>query len=91
MDQNNPKYQEAQKHVRALRGFYINLVTYLIINAFLVVFNYLTSPGNWWFYWVTLGWGNRTCFPGVGCIRKVADVRFRLGRKKDSGLYEQGK
>lgn len=70
VDQNNPKYQEAQKHVRAERGFYINLVTFLIINAFLIIFNYITSPGNWWFYWVTLGWGIGLAFQAWGVFGK---------------------
>ncbi len=51
------KYAQALKRVKARKSFYINIVNYLIINVLLFVINYITDPGHWWFYWVTIGWG----------------------------------
>lgn len=55
--QNDQIAEQAQRHVRAIRGFYYNLVTYLFVNILLFIVDYITSPGDWWFYWVSLGWG----------------------------------
>ena len=30
---------------------------YVVMNLFLVVLNYATSPQCWWAGWVALGWG----------------------------------
>ena len=51
------KYDHAKEKVRNLKGFYTNLISYLVINVVLIIINYVTSPGYWWFYWVTIFWG----------------------------------
>ena len=50
-------YEQALKQARELRGFYTHLAVYILVNAFLVVIDMLTSPGEFWFYWPMLGWG----------------------------------
>jgi hypothetical protein len=57
MNQEDLKYQRAQKRVEAIRGFYIHLGVYVIVNVFLFLINIITSPEGLWFYWVLLGWG----------------------------------
>jgi hypothetical protein len=57
MNQDEVKYQRAQKRVEAIRGFYIHLGVYLLVNVCLFLINITTSPGEFWFYWVLLGWG----------------------------------
>ena len=54
---NHPRYEEARRRVRSLRGFYTHLLVYMLVNAGLVVLNLVTSPGRWWFGWATIGWG----------------------------------
>jgi len=51
------KYNQALKRVRVRKGFYINLINYVIINIVLAVINFITNPDHLWFYWVTIGWG----------------------------------
>jgi len=51
------RYQEAKKRVEEIKGFYFHLVTYIIINAVLVVINLLTSPEYLWGIWPLVGWG----------------------------------
>ena len=50
-------YQRARKRVAAMRGFYIHLTVYLLVNVFLFLINIVTSPHYLWFYWPLLGWG----------------------------------
>ncbi|MCL2157525.1 MAG: 2TM domain-containing protein [Methanobrevibacter sp.] len=50
-------YSEAKKKVEKLKKFYINLISYVLINTGLFLINFLTSPGNWWFLWITTFWG----------------------------------
>lgn len=56
MDDQN-RYEDAKKRVGELKEFYQHLLTYLVVNAFLIVVNRLTSPGYNWFIWPLLGWG----------------------------------
>jgi len=54
---DDERYQRARRRVEAVRGFYVHLVVYLIVNAGLFLINMLTSPGTLWFYWPLIGWG----------------------------------
>ena len=56
MDQQEG-YERAKKRVEEIKGFYIHLLTYVVVNAFLVILNILTSPGRYWVQWPVLGWG----------------------------------
>jgi hypothetical protein len=57
MNEEEIKYQRAKKRVEALRGFYVHLGVYVLVNLFLFLLNIITSPDNLWFYWPLLGWG----------------------------------
>jgi len=50
-------YQRAQKRVHAVRGFWGHFITYIVVNIILFIINLVRSPGDWWFYWVIIGWG----------------------------------
>ena len=50
-------YERAQKRVKAIKDFWSHLITYVVVNIILFIIDLLTSPGEWWFYWVILGWG----------------------------------
>jgi hypothetical protein len=50
-------YVRAEKRVEAKLRFYRSLTVYLGVNLFLFVLDVLTSPGEWWFYWVLFFWG----------------------------------
>jgi len=50
-------YQKAAKRVEELKGFYSNLISYVIVIPFLSFINYYTSPQYLWFIWPMLGWG----------------------------------
>jgi hypothetical protein len=66
----DPKYEDARKRVKALKGFYINLFTYVVINLILAIINFIISPNNLWFYWVLIGWGTGIVFQAFSVFGK---------------------
>ena len=67
------QYEQAHERVQSLKGFYTNLITYVVINSFLALINAITTPGNWWFYWVSIFWG-------IGLLFHALDVFAFRGR-----------
>lgn len=62
----------ALKRVRARRDLATHAVTYVVVNAFLVLVWWVTSPGgNFWPVWVIGGWG-------IGLVLNAWEV---LGRR----------
>jgi hypothetical protein len=47
----------ARKRVEEVKGFYIHLGVYVIVNSLLFTINMITSPDTRWFIWPLLGWG----------------------------------
>lgn len=63
--QNEERYFQARKRVEEIKGFYGNLVSYVVVNIGLFILNMLTSPNHLWFYWPLLGWGIGVVFHGL--------------------------
>jgi hypothetical protein len=51
------KYERAKKRVEEIRGFFIHIFIYVIVNIGLFLLNIITSPSELWFYWPLFGWG----------------------------------
>lgn len=51
------RYERARKRVEEIKGFYIHLLVYVLVNLGLFLVNILSSPHGLWFYWPLLGWG----------------------------------
>ncbi len=49
--------EEAFRHVRQLKRFYIHFGQYLFVVVAMMAINLLTNPDRLWFQWVALGWG----------------------------------
>ena len=77
-DNNEKKYEMAQQRVGEIKKFYSDLIGYVVVNVILFVIDFLTSPGDWWFYWVTLIWGALI----IGHAVKVFAFGSGLGSKK---------
>ncbi|WP_190809149.1 2TM domain-containing protein [Flagellimonas sp. S3867] len=56
---DNEKYKRAKKRVEEMKGFYIHLSIYMIINTVILVNIYRNTDDFWqWPHFVTLGaWG----------------------------------
>jgi hypothetical protein len=61
-------YERARKRVEDLRGFYIHLAVYLVVNLGLFIINRMTSPGTNWFLWPLLGWGVALVLHGLSLL-----------------------
>jgi hypothetical protein len=59
------RYIKAQKRVEEIKGFYGNLVSYILVNLGLMVLNLLTYPAYLWFFWPLLGWGIGVAIHGL--------------------------
>lgn len=35
----------------------MDVLRYVLVNAFLALVNWMTSPHYWWVFWVIAGWG----------------------------------
>jgi predicted membrane channel-forming protein YqfA (hemolysin III family) len=64
-DQN--RYRHARARVRAMRGFYIHLMVYLLVNAGLITINVLMQRDGWWWQWAAFSWG-------IGIVAHAATV-----------------
>ena len=51
------KYAAARQQIEEERGFYTHLITFVLVNAFLIALNLWKSPNHLWFFWSLLGWG----------------------------------
>jgi len=69
---DDPRYVEAKKRVEEVKGFYIHLTVYVIVNVGLFIINAVQGDG-WWFYWATIGWG-------IGVLSHAAALFFGSGR-----------
>jgi transcriptional regulator with XRE-family HTH domain len=49
--------EEAFRHVRKLRRFYLHLFQYVIVVLGLLAINLIVSPHRMWVFWVMGGWG----------------------------------
>ncbi|MFC1914216.1 2TM domain-containing protein [Chloroflexota bacterium] len=50
-------YEEASRKVKAKKGFYGGLATYLVVNVVLIVIWALSGQGYIWFLWPLGIWG----------------------------------
>lgn len=74
--QEEERYFKAKKRVEEIKGFYGNLIAYVVVNIGLMVINLLTSPAYLWFFWPMLGWGIGVLFHGM----KVFDFMPFFGK-----------
>ncbi len=81
--------EEAFRHVRHLRGFYIHLVQYALVIPALWGINWYTNAHYLWAVWPTVGWGLGILLHGLRVFRpsrflgpqwERREVEKRLGR-----------
>ena len=87
MNEQEIKYQKAKERVEAIKGFYIHLTVYVVVNLILFSINMIVSPDSLWFIWPLMGWGIGF---GISCafrIRLRSQAQCRLGGEKDQRDY----
>ncbi|MCO5185253.1 MAG: 2TM domain-containing protein [Anaerolineae bacterium] len=83
------RYQRAKERVEALKGFYVHLAVYVIVNLFLFLLNIFTSPDNLWFYWPLLGWGIALGFHAVSVFGSGSRFGSDWEEKKIREIMEE--
>jgi hypothetical protein len=56
-NESESAYLKAQKRVEDIKGFYGNLMSYIIVISGLAVLNLVTSSQHLWFLYPAIGWG----------------------------------
>jgi hypothetical protein len=88
-NQNEERYYKAKKRVEEIKGFYGNLVAYVVVSIGLVVINLLTSPKHLWFYWPMLGWGIGVVFHGMKVFNYMPFIGKDWEAKKIKELMDK--
>ncbi|SEP57107.1 2TM domain-containing protein [Flavobacterium urocaniciphilum] len=92
METNNQeyeRYQAAKKRVKEIKGFYGNLVSYILVISFLTFINLKYTPEHLWFYWPMLGWGIGLLFHAFGVFNIVPFFGKDWEEKKIKELMEE--
>lgn len=87
MTHEDPAWERAKRRVKNLSDFYYHLMTYVLVNALLVIIDRRVDGGQEvlgldWAYWVIFGWG-------FGIVGHAIYTFF--GEHKVQELYEQEK
>jgi hypothetical protein len=83
--QESELYERAKKRVEEIKGFYIHLGVYMVVNLGLFAINMLASPDTLWFYWPLLGWGVGVA---IHAFTMLAEGRL-LGREWEERKVEE--
>lgn len=91
---SDTKYTEEEQtvidQVRAIKGFYSHLMTYVMVISLLITINLLTSSDYIWAWWPALGWGIGILNHGLNAFEvfnlfgpkwEKRQIEKRLGRK----------
>jgi hypothetical protein len=87
--QEEERYLKARKRVEEIKGFYGNLIAYVVVNIGLMVLNLLTSPNYLWFFWPMLGWGIGVFFHGLKVFNYMPFFRKDWEEKKIKEFMEK--
>jgi hypothetical protein len=91
------QYERARKRVEELKGFYIHVIIYVLVNLGIFLMNILGSPGQLWFFWSLIGWGIGLVAHAVGVFgvswifgreweeRKIAEIAEKMGGRAKGG------
>lgn len=87
MTQDDPALERTKKHVKDVRDFYYHLMTFVFVNAMMIIIDLRVDAGGGflgldWAYWMILGWG-------LGIAGHAISVFF--GDYRVQKLYEQEK
>jgi hypothetical protein len=89
--QNEDGYFKAKKRVEEIKGFYGNLIAYIIVNMGLLALNLVTSPSHLWFFWPLLGWGIGVVIHGMIVFNYMPFLRKDWEEQKIKEFMEKEK
>ncbi|NGY38345.1 2TM domain-containing protein [Flavobacterium sp. XN-5] len=89
--QNEERYFKAKKRVEEIKGFYGNLIAYIIVNIGLLALNLVTSPNHLWFFWPLMGWGIGVVIHGMIVFNYMPFLRKDWEEQKIKEFMEKEK
>ncbi len=93
METNNDfeRYQKAQKKVKEIKGFYGNLISYVLVMSVLIFINLRYSPKHLWFFYPMLGWGIGVFFQAMSVYNLFPFFNKEWEEKKIKQFIEEEK
>ncbi|GGB86066.1 hypothetical protein GCM10007424_27650 [Flavobacterium suaedae] len=64
-DFNKHAYNKAVERIKTIKGFYFNLLIYIVTNAILIYINLKYSPQFQWFWYSVVSWGAGLLIYGI--------------------------
>lgn len=83
------KYQNAQKKVHELKGFYIHLIWFIFGMSFMIFINLKYSPQYLWFFWSLAGWGIGLFFHAMKVFNYIPFLGKNWQEQKIKQLMEK--
>jgi hypothetical protein len=83
------RYERAKRRVEEIKGFYVHFITYVVVNAFLLILNLLTSPGQFWVQWPVFGWGIGVAVHGLSIFGTGRFMGPEWEKRKAKEIMEQ--
>lgn len=84
-------YKKAKKKVKEIKGFYSHLLTYVLVNLFLIFINLKYSSHYLWFLWPLIGWGLGVLINGVIVFDALPFLNKEWEEKKIEQFIEEEK
>ena len=84
-------YLKAQKKMEDIKGFYGNLISYLIVITGLAVLNLVTYSQYLWFLYPAAGWGIGVAIHGIAVFNYVPFLGKDWEEKKIREIIEKEK
>jgi hypothetical protein len=93
METNNEqkRYEKAQKRVKEIKGFYRHLLVYSIVMIAIIYINLRYTPEVLWFIWTGLGSGIPLLFHGIKVFKGIPFFTSDWEEKKIKEFMEQEK
>ena len=94
MTQEDPALERARKRVKELSDFYYHLMTYVLVNAFVIVIDRRGGANNGflgldWAHWVIFGWGFGVAGHAVATYSGEYKVQKLYEKKKNRALVSR--
>ena len=91
LDNKQDAYHKAKKRVEEIKGFYSNLLSYIVVIPFLIFINYWTYWEFQWFWFPIIGWGMGLIFHAFGVFgygktweeRKIKEIMQKENNEKN--------
>ncbi|GAB1857732.1 hypothetical protein MHTCC0001_25690 [Flavobacteriaceae bacterium MHTCC 0001] len=82
-------FLRAKARVKALKGFYLNVLLYCLVIPFIIFINYKTSWKVKWFWFSAIGWGIGIAFHAYRVYAKKPIFGERWERRKIEQFIEE--